>query len=140
MPTAGALEPSWPGGILCLGPKVTLKGFLFCCCLQKNNSLPYCSSFEERKKPLSFHFREFLSFLSLLPPPLLWFFCPLANIISSTFLPRRQLRGNVVLLYMDFRFIEGRGKCLPSQTGSIEPRLWDFRVLVSLQGWTLPGK
>lgn len=113
------LEPFCPGRVLCLGPQVTVKGVLFCSCLQKNSSLPYCSSFGEGKKALPFHLRKLLSSLSLLLP-LLWFFSPLW-ISLLHFYPEATEGELVVLLHMDFRFIEGRGECLPSQTGSMNP-------------------
>lgn len=44
------------------------------------------------------------------------------------------MRELVVLLHMDFRFIEGRG-VLAFSHWKHELRLWESRVMVSLQGW-----
>lgn len=85
-------EPFYPGELLCLGFEVTLKGFLFCFVLSsEKQQSAILLIFWERKKFLPFHFRELLFSPSLLPP--LWkFFTHLW--LSSTFLPRKQLREN----------------------------------------------
>lgn len=115
VPTAEALY-CW--GIFCFGPKVTLTfwggGLVFC--LQGISSL-HTVYLLEKGKVSPFYFRGLLS-LSLLPQ-LLGLIC-FMNVISSTFLSRRQFGKLVVLLHTDLR-VTARRERLPSQAGNLNP-------------------
>lgn len=107
-PAAGALL-FW--GVLCLGPKATLKGFLFCFVSRRTAVYHSVYVLEKGKKTLPFLLRKLLSYLSLHDAFGSFSFCEYH--LSCVFTLKALERELVVLLHMDFRLFEGKGGACP---------------------------
>ena len=123
-PEAGALL-FW--GVLCLGSKVTLKGFLFLSPEEQQSAILLI--FWRKEKKLCLFILE--NYYTLCP-------CFYHSFGSSPceyrlfyIFTQKVIEGKfVVLLHTDFRFIEG-GRVLAFSNWKHEPRFWESRVLWS---------
>lgn len=132
----GPLESFCPGGVLCLGPKVTLKGFFVLFLSSEEQQSTVLIIFWRKENSLfilenyyllcPYFYYSFSSFSPLWISSLLHFY-PEGNwkVISSFVAHGLSLREGGVLAFTNWK---------------PEPRLWEFRLLVNLQGWTLTGK